>query len=569
MQELTSPLVNLPEDPVASVAQPEFPVVLRGYDRDAVDEYVERTTQLVAELNATRSPESAIRRALERVGEEVSAILKRAHETAGRLTAQSRAEAEERLTRAHAEAEEHLVRARDEAELLKRSAREEAVEVERAARQRVRELDAEADRIWAERDRIVADIRKLAEELGALSAAASSRFPAEATGESDALPEEAVVEDGVPAEAVVEDAVPAEAVGSQPVPEGAGAVPDDQPGPVAASVVEEPGPAAEEPGPAAEERLDPTGEVLSPARARVIDLLHLGRERVIGCWQVGDVLIDPGPASCLPRLLEELGGERPRALLLTHIHLDHAGATGALIEHWPELDVYVHERGAPHLIDPTRLLESARRLYGEDMDRLWGEVAAVPRENLRVLRDGERLLGGSFEVAYTPGHASHHVAYLHDGIAFVGDIGGVRLTPQTLTVPPTPPPDIDIEAWHGSIDRVLAWKPELLAITHFGSSEAVEAQLAELSDRLDNWAALVRTEDLPTFIDTVRMEIEANAGPELLGAYEQAAPPEQIYRGLERYWRKREEGRLPRAADPPPPAQPSTHAGRSSRAAGS
>ena len=159
---------------------------------------------------------------------------------------------------------------------------------------------------------------------------------------------------------------------------------------------------------------------------RVIDLMHLGRERVIGCWQVDDVLIDPGPTSCLPALLEALGDQRPRALLLTHIHLDHAGATGSLVQRWPDLEVYVHERGARHLIDPSRLVDSATRLYGEDMDRLWGEMLPVPEDNLTVLAGGERLLDGAYEVAYTPGHASHHVSFLHDGTAFVGDVGGVQ-----------------------------------------------------------------------------------------------------------------------------------------------
>src|SRR5262249_37001917 len=111
---------------------------------------------------------------------------------------------------------------------------------------------------------------------------------------------------------------------------------------------------------------------------RLIDLRHLGRERVIGCWQVGDVLVDPGPASCLPVLLEALGGERPRALLLTPIPLDHAGASGSLVKRWPQLEVYVHARGAPHLADPERLLRSARRLYGDAMDWLWGEFLPVP-----------------------------------------------------------------------------------------------------------------------------------------------------------------------------------------------
>lgn len=323
---------------------------------------------------------------------------------------------------------------------------------------------------------------------------------------------------------------------------------------------------------------------------RLIDVLHLGRERVIGCWQVGDVLIDPGPGSCLPTLLEALGDERPRALLLTHIHLDHAGASGSLVQRWPDLEVYVHERGAPHLIDPSRLLGSARRLYGDYMDQLWGEMLPVPERNVRVLRGGERLIDGAFEVAYTPGHASHHVCYLHEGTAFVGDVGGVRITagarptapgalttgpgtrptaPGTLTtgpgtrltaagtrataphtratpvgapaIPPTPPPDIDIEAWHRSLEQIRRWAPWRLAVTHFGAYEDIDAQLREMSVRLDDWAERARVQDKDAFIAGVDAEIDAGADPPSRAAYGQAAPAEQIYMGLERYWRKRGE----------------------------
>jgi glyoxylase-like metal-dependent hydrolase (beta-lactamase superfamily II) len=273
---------------------------------------------------------------------------------------------------------------------------------------------------------------------------------------------------------------------------------------------------------------------------RIIDLRHLGRERVIGCWQVGNVLIDPGPSSCLPVLLEALGDERPEALLLTHIHLDHAGASGSLVQRWPELKVYVHELGAPHLLDPSRLMSSASRLYGEAMDRLWGEMLPVPERNLTVIAGGETLPGG-FTVAYTPGHASHHVSYLHDGTAFVGDVAGVRISGSTITVPPTPPPDIDVEAWHRSIDLIAAWEPQRLAVTHFGDSEDVTGQLGELSGRLDAWAELARTVAREEFVRTIRAEIEQLAGAEQAASYEQAAPAEQLFAGLERYWRKRAE----------------------------
>lgn len=283
---------------------------------------------------------------------------------------------------------------------------------------------------------------------------------------------------------------------------------------------------------------------------RVIDLLHLGRERVIGCWQVGGVLVDPGPGSCLGTLLAELGDEPPRALLLTHIHLDHAGASGALVERFPELEVYVHARGAPHLIDPGKLLASAERLYGADMDRLWGQTLPVPESALRVLEGGERILGDEWEVAYTPGHASHHVSYLHDGWAFVGDVGGVRITPGGLTVPPTPPPDVDVEAWHESIAVIRAWEPQRLAFTHFGCAADVEAQLDEVGDRLDEWAEQAREQDLDGFIAWVQAEITAGAEPGTPPAYRQAAPPEQLYAGLRRYWQKRADA-VPPPAGPP------------------
>jgi glyoxylase-like metal-dependent hydrolase (beta-lactamase superfamily II) len=228
-------------------------------------------------------------------------------------------------------------------------------------------------------------------------------------------------------------------------------------------------------------------------------------------------------------------------LLLTHIHLDHAGASGSLVQRWPELEVYVHERGAPHLAEPSRLLKSARRLYGEDMNRLWGEFLPVPESQLRVLQGGETVLGGGFEVAYTPGHASHHVSSLHEGTAFVGDVGGVRIVPGAVTIPPTPPPDISVEEWHESIARVRAWAPERLAMAHFGSSEDVNEQLAEVGERLDAWAARARLEDLETFVAGIQAEIEQRVGPELAATYAQAAPQEQLYAGLKRYWRKRAE----------------------------
>jgi glyoxylase-like metal-dependent hydrolase (beta-lactamase superfamily II) len=277
---------------------------------------------------------------------------------------------------------------------------------------------------------------------------------------------------------------------------------------------------------------------MSSAAIRTIDVRQLGRERVVCAFLVGDVLVDCGPASRVHTLLEELGDVRPRVLALTHIHLDHAGATGLLVERWPDLEVWVHEVGAPHLVDPSRLLASATRLYGEDMDRLWGEVRPVPEANLRVLRGGEALDG--FEVAYTPGHASHHVSYWHPqtGTAFVGDVAGVRAAPSAYVLAPTPPPDIDVEAWQDSIARVRAWHPEALAITHFGSFGDVPAHLDSFQRSLELAAQRARDLSVEEFVAAVRADIHADADARDAAVYAIGAPLDQTYAGLARYWSK-------------------------------
>jgi glyoxylase-like metal-dependent hydrolase (beta-lactamase superfamily II) len=276
---------------------------------------------------------------------------------------------------------------------------------------------------------------------------------------------------------------------------------------------------------------------------RLIDVEHLGRPHVIGCWQVGEALVDPGPESSMGTLLAALGDEQPRALLLTHIHLDHAAASGALVRRWPELEVYVHERGAPHLVDPSKLLASAERLYGEEMERLWGEIVPVPEANVRPLAGGETVLG--MRVAYTPGHASHHVSYLHEetGTAFVGDVAAVRIPGVELIVPPTPPPDIDIELWLESVGIVEGWQPEQLALTHFGSVEEPAPHLATVRERLQEEAALARELPEEEYERRQRERVAASAAdPEAAAEMIQCVPPEYQWRGLDRYWNKRGAG---------------------------
>jgi len=276
------------------------------------------------------------------------------------------------------------------------------------------------------------------------------------------------------------------------------------------------------------------------------DLMHLGRPRAICAWRVGDVIVDPGPSCCLPALAEQLEQRPPRALALTHIHLDHAGAAGTLAARFDGLEVWVHERGARHLADPSRLLASAGRLYGAQMDRLWGEVLPVPSERIRVLHGGEQLPEG-LRVAYAPGHASHHVGYLHEpsGWAFAGDVAGVRIA-DGPTLAPTPPPDIDLAAWRSSIELLAGWDPQALAITHFGAYRDVSEHLQQLGSYLDEIEAAAAGLDEEGFAETFRARVAASSHGAAAATYEQAMPPGQSYAGLRRY--------LDRAGAPPPGA---------------
>jgi glyoxylase-like metal-dependent hydrolase (beta-lactamase superfamily II) len=272
-----------------------------------------------------------------------------------------------------------------------------------------------------------------------------------------------------------------------------------------------------------------------------LDLRHLGRERVIGVYLLetadGLALQDCGPATCVPELKERLR-ERGlelrdlRHLLLSHIHLDHAGAAGVLVREHPDLQVHVSAIGAPHLVDPSRLEQSARRLYGDDFDKLWGELAPVPEAN--VHEAGPEVTG--LACFPTPGHASHHVCYLDgDGTLYAGDAAGVRIQPSRFVLPPTPPPEVDLEAWEHTIDEILAQRPKRLALIHFGVADDPEPHLAELRARLRGWAERVRqgsTEE--EFTAAAAADLGEDRAP-----YEQAMPFWQSYAGLRRYWDKR------------------------------
>lgn len=274
---------------------------------------------------------------------------------------------------------------------------------------------------------------------------------------------------------------------------------------------------------------------------RLIDTMHLGRDRVIGAHLVRGLIVDPGPASALENWIDDLD-EPPRALVLTHIHLDHAGASGVLVRRFPQLRVYVSEVGAPHLIDPSKLVQSAGRLYGEqNMGPLWGEVAPVPEANVTALAGGEEVEG--FRVEQTPGHAGHHLCYLdlELGDAYVGDTAGVRIPPAELTVAPTPPPEIDVEAWLKSLDLIEGLGAERLRLTHFGEVEDVGGQLARMRASLRRNSELARAGDRDAFVAALEAEIGAGTDSQTGASLLQALPPDQSWLGLERYWRQRAE----------------------------
>jgi glyoxylase-like metal-dependent hydrolase (beta-lactamase superfamily II) len=293
-----------------------------------------------------------------------------------------------------------------------------------------------------------------------------------------------------------------------------------------------------------------------------VDLNFLGRPQIIATAVLqapGDVaLVDPGPSTTLENLRAALKRKGiaiadVRQLLLTHIHLDHAGCTGSLVREHPAIEVFVHERGAPHMIDPSKLLSSAARLYGADMERLWGDFLPVPAARVTVLKGGERIVAGGRElqVAYTPGHASHHVSYFDPSsrVAFVGDTAGIRRGAGAYVMPPTPPPDIDLELWRASADRILAWDPDTLFLTHFGPFGGARPHFQDLMDRLQAWSTAVRRllvdqslDDATRehlFVDEAMLDLRRVVGEQEAEMYGRAGRLDYSWQGLSRYWRRK------------------------------
>jgi len=293
-----------------------------------------------------------------------------------------------------------------------------------------------------------------------------------------------------------------------------------------------------------------------------VDVNFLGYPNIIATAVLhgpdGVALIDPGPSTSLANLEAALqrngiAMRDLRHILLTHIHLDHAGAAGSIVKAHPHVDVYVHERGAPHLADPSRLLSSASRLYGQDMDRLWGEFLAVPQDRLRVLRGGEKIevAGRTLDVAYTPGHASHHVSYFDPSsrIAFVGDTAGIRRGSGQYVMPAAPPPDVDLELWRGSEARILEWDPDTLFLTHFGPFNGARTHFQELMDRMVEWSriafrlvsdeSLTEEEREARFVAEGFQDLRRVVGVQEAEQYGRAGSIAYSWQGLARYWRKK------------------------------
>jgi glyoxylase-like metal-dependent hydrolase (beta-lactamase superfamily II) len=285
-----------------------------------------------------------------------------------------------------------------------------------------------------------------------------------------------------------------------------------------------------------------------------IDVHHQGVERVIGAYLVettdGPAVFDCGPASALAALeagLLERGVRLGdvRHLLLSHIHLDHAGAAGTIVREHPHIQVHVSAIGAPHLVDPSKLEASARRLYGDSFDDLWGELVPVPHENVHIV--GDDVVG--LACFPTPGHASHHVCFAHeDGTLYAGDAAGVRIAPSKLVLPPTPPPDIDVGAWYTTLDELQRRAPERLALVHFGVFDDVERHLGELRERLREWEQVIEdgaTQD--EFVERVYAGL-GELDDDDLQAVERAMPMWQSYAGLKRWVDKVKPTRSPATA---------------------
>jgi len=298
-----------------------------------------------------------------------------------------------------------------------------------------------------------------------------------------------------------------------------------------------------------------------------ISLPFLGEHQIIGSYLLAGenelAIIDPGPGSMLEPLLAAIreAGFDPQDVthvLATHVHLDHAGAAGSLTRLLPKAQVYVHGLGAPHLIDTTKVVASATRIFGERTQLLWGAIEPTPFERLRIIEGGDILnvAGRRLEVHYTPGHAVHHVIFFdaHSGEMFVGDVAGVRLPGVDYIRPPTPPPDLDLEAWSESMELVKRLQPEVMYMGHFGGAKNPPEHLERLREKLYAWGEFVleamrngkgEAEIITLLIESTQPELQRAAGDaHALQRYEIATNYPMTVQGYMRYWRKKHPERL-------------------------
>jgi glyoxylase-like metal-dependent hydrolase (beta-lactamase superfamily II) len=298
-----------------------------------------------------------------------------------------------------------------------------------------------------------------------------------------------------------------------------------------------------------------------------ISLPFLGEHEIIGSYLLAGenelALLDPGPGSTLDALLDSIrdAGFDPQDvthILATHVHLDHAGATGSLVRLMPKAQVYVHSNGAPHLIDMSKVVASAERIYGERMHMLWGNIESVPAERLYALEGGDilKIAGRRLEVHYTPGHAVHHVIFfdVHSGELFAGDIAGVRLPGVDYVRPPTPPPDLDLEAWSESITRVRSLRPDVLYIGHYGAVRDITQHFSRLREKLQSWGDFVlsemrkgkdEAEIIALLIERTQPELQRVAkDAHAIQRYEIGSNYAMTVQGYMRYWRKKHPERL-------------------------
>lgn len=273
------------------------------------------------------------------------------------------------------------------------------------------------------------------------------------------------------------------------------------------------------------------------AQAEAIDTHYLGQQQQICCWLVDDeTLVDPGPTVSLEAIRSALGGRTLRRILVTHIHLDHSGGVGVLLREHPEAQVWVSQRGARHLVDPARLIASAEVVYGgaAELARLFGEIAPVPQERVRVVAAGRPERVEEFEVAETPGHAKHHVSFLHSpsGDAYVGDTASVRLPGYQFVLPMTTPPDVDRPAWNRSLELIAGWSPQRLMLTHFGAYSDVAEHLARAREGLAAFGDLAAELGPEAWGRALAAAVGAATGQARVTGYATTMPPETLWEGL-------------------------------------